>query len=39
MGGGRCIMSPCLLITPKLPKAGVEFKEGCEKGSNVIMWL
>jgi hypothetical protein len=28
-----------MLITPKLPKAGVEFKEGCEKGSNVIMWL
>lgn len=21
-----------MLITPKLPKAGVEFKEGCEKG-------
>jgi len=26
--------SPYMLITPKLPKAGVEFKEGCEKGSN-----
>jgi hypothetical protein len=31
--------SPYMLITPKLPKAGVEFEEGCEKGSNVIMGL
>jgi hypothetical protein len=23
--------SPYMLIMPKLPKAGVEFKEGCEK--------